>query len=276
MYYHVLIETNEKVGKRYENKKIYELDKQSTLEIIQSIIIPFLKKENFQFNGYFLRSNDIARIIVKETDRTTVALSKYENEHMPRGVIMYVSPEMIVGYDKYAKDITKDIFAQAKEMISTPEVPTPLTKADYKKVFVVHGRDELAKTEVARFLEKLNLEPIILHEQASQGMTIIEKIEAYSNVQFGVVIYTPCDLGALDGETELKPRARQNVVFEHGFLIGKLKRENVCALVKDDVETPNDISGIIYVPMDRTKAWTLGLAKELKRAGFPIDMNKAI
>lgn len=146
---------------------------------------------------------------------------------------------------------------------------------DKSQVFIVHGHDDLAKVETARFIELLGFKPIILHEQASSGLTIIEKIENYSNVGFGVVLYTPCDIGAMKGnETELKYRARQNVVFEHGYLIGKIGRKNVAALVKGNVETPNDISGVVYISMDND--WKLDLAKELRNSGYPVDMNKVI
>ena len=142
-------------------------------------------------------------------------------------------------------------------------------------MFIVHGHDEAAKTKTARFIEKLGLTPIILHEQASGSKTVIEKIEAYSNVGFGIVLYTPCDIGAKNEENpNLKNRARQNVVFEHGFLIGKIGRGNVCALVKDDIETPNDISGVVYVKMDNEDAWHLKIARELRNSGYDIDMNK--
>lgn len=146
---------------------------------------------------------------------------------------------------------------------------------DLSKVFIVHGHDELLKTEVARFIEKLELEAIILHEQASSGKTIIEKIEEYSNVGFGIVLYTPCDVGSVNNKTpDLKLRARQNVVFEHGYLIGKIGRNNVCALVKDDIEKPNDISGVVYISIEND--WKLSLAKELRNSGYEIDMNLVI
>ncbi len=145
-------------------------------------------------------------------------------------------------------------------------------------VFLVHGHDDLAKTECARFIEQLGFEPIILHEQPSSGKTIIEKIEEFSNVGFGIVLYTPCDIGAKSSSSdpELQPRARQNVVFEHGFLNGKLGRHNVCALVKGKLETPNDISGIVYVLMDNNGAWKIDLAKEMRNSGYDVDMNKVI
>lgn len=149
------------------------------------------------------------------------------------------------------------------------------TEVDKSKVFIVHGHDDLAKIEMARLISDLGFEPIILHEQASSGKTIIEKIESYTNVGFAVVLYTPCDKGGKDDDPiNLKPRARQNVVFEHGYLIGKLGRDKVCALVRGNVETPNDISGVVYVTIDTHGAWKYALAEEMSNAGFDIDKNK--
>lgn len=153
-------------------------------------------------------------------------------------------------------------------------VAPPNVARNKRKVFIVHGRDNEAKQEVSRFIEKLGLEAIILHEQASSGMTIIEKIEHYSNdADFALVIYTACDHGRGIHESNISPknRARQNVVFEHGYLMAKLGRENVCPLVKGNIETPNDISGILYVPLDEYGAWKTDVAKELKACGYAIS-----
>jgi predicted nucleotide-binding protein len=142
-----------------------------------------------------------------------------------------------------------------------------------RKVFIVHGRDNEAKQEVARFVESLGLQTIILHEQASAGMTIIEKIERYSTeADFALVLYTACDHGRGIHESKSTPknRARQNVVFEHGYLMAKLGRENVCSLVKGDIETPNDISGVVYVTMDPPAAWKAEVKKELIACGYKL------
>ncbi|WP_461481612.1 TIR domain-containing protein [Porticoccus sp.] len=152
----------------------------------------------------------------------------------------------------------------------------PAAPLDKSKIFIVHGHDNEAKLEVARFIEQIGFTPIILHEQASGSKTIIEKIESYSDVGFGIVIYTPCDIGKKNSDAaSYQGRARQNVVFEHGFLIGKLGRSRVCSLVKGDVEKPNDISGVVYTSMDGG-SWKIELAKELRAAEYPIDMNKVI
>ena len=281
MYYQVLIETNERVGKSKSNRQFFELDKTNLLEIEEDIITPYLQKKEFQFDGYFLKPTDIARVVVKQSERTTKEYSKIENDNMSPGIIMYISPQDTFDYDKYMNDITKQLFKNAKDKIdsgkTSPKAIKPKGKPDMTKVFIVHGQDETAKLDVARFIEKLGFEAIILHEQVSSGKTIIEKIEEFSNVGYGVVLYTPCDLGAKKGDDKiLQARARQNVVFEHGYLIAKLGRRNVCALVKGEIEIPNDISGVVYVPLDDHKAWRLELAKELRNAGYNVDMNLII
>ncbi|MFT6910713.1 MAG: putative nucleotide-binding protein [Oleiphilaceae bacterium] len=162
--------------------------------------------------------------------------------------------------------------SQAHSENFTPVPPT--VARNKRKVFIVHGRDNEAKQEVSRFIEKLGLEAIILHEQASSGMTIIEKIEHYSNdADFALVVYTACDHGRGVHESKIPPknRARQNVVFEHGYLMAKLGRENVCSLVKGEIETPNDISGVVYVSLDEYGAWKTEVAKELKACGYAIS-----
>ncbi|MCD9616661.1 TIR domain-containing protein [Chryseobacterium gleum] len=141
------------------------------------------------------------------------------------------------------------------------------------EIFIVHGQDDAVKYEVSRFIGQLGLKPIILHEQSNNGNTIIEKIEKHTNVGFGIVLYTPCDLGAKKGEeSKLNPRARQNVVFEHGYLIAKIGRNNVAALVKGEVEKPNDISGIVYISMQSD--WKIQLIKDLKSSGYSLNTNE--
>lgn len=154
-----------------------------------------------------------------------------------------------------------------------PLVESSPVARNKRNVFIVHGRDNEAKQEVSRFVESLGLKAIILHEQASGGRTIIEKIEHYSGeADFALVLYTPCDKGRGASETTVHPRdrARQNVVFEHGYLMAKLGRENVCALVKGQIETPNDVSGVVYVDLDVAGAWKASVAKELSECGYQL------
>jgi predicted nucleotide-binding protein len=143
--------------------------------------------------------------------------------------------------------------------------------ASGRKVFVVHGHHDALKQTVARFLERAKLEPVILAEQPSGGATIIEKLEANSDVAYAVVLLTGDDLGGINAD-DLRPRARQNVVFELGYFVGLLARKRVCALVEEGVEIFSDISGVTYISVDEAGAWRAALAKELNAAGLEIDL----
>jgi predicted nucleotide-binding protein len=176
-----------------------------------------------------------------------------------------------------------------KRMEWLSRLPTKLNNMDRKneeelnrnalgsdKVFVVHGQDEAAKHKVARFLEKLRLRPIILNEQLNKGRTIIEKFEEYSDVSFAIVLLTPDDIGGLAvTEEPQKPRARQNVILELGYFLGRLDRKRVAALFQGNIELPSNFLGVLYIQFDPGDAWKLPLAKEMKAAGLPIDLNDA-
>ena len=275
-YYHILIEAYGFI------KPLYQLDKTDLSEIKEEVILPYLKEEQFIFDGYVLDKMKIKRILIKESDCSSKEYAKRKQEELSPNVIMAILPRDIVESNDYTRNITNRILMECKSQIqedtSEPEAPTPnITQApmDTSQVFIVHGHDKLARLEVANFIKSLGLKDIVLNEQASSGKTIIEKIEEYTNVGFGIVLYTPCDLGASqEKKDELKPRARQNVVFEHGYLIGKIGRENVCALVKGDIETPTDISGVVYIPMDEGGGWKLAVAKEMKKRGYNVDPSE--
>lgn len=168
-----------------------------------------------------------------------------------------------------------DAMVEELELFPKSSIDKVDNDVDRSKVFIVHGHDDGAKNEVARFVEKLGFKAIILHEQVDSGDTIIEKLEKHTDVGFAIVLYTACDVGSVKSNPDnLKPRARQNVIFEHGLLIGKIGRQNVVALVKGDVEIPNDISGVVYKPMDINGAWKYSIAREMKSSGYNVDMNK--
>lgn len=190
----------------------------------------------------------------------------------------YISEQFTPVLDTLEFGHSQGLQPQSNQITTLPEVilqpARGVAPRNKRKVFIVHGRDNEAKSEVSRFIESLGLQAIILHEQASQGMTIIEKIEHYSNdADFAIVLYTACDHGRGVHETKVQPknRARQNVVFEHGYLIAKLGRKNVCSLVKGEIETPNDISGVVYVPLDPYEGWKRTIVKELRSCGYYIE-----
>jgi len=162
--------------------------------------------------------------------------------------------------------------AAARTIEVTANAPT-----ENRQVFVVHGHDEGARESVARFLEKIDLKPVILHERANKGRTLITKFrEESADIGFAVVLMTPDDQGGKAGKANTQPRARQNVVFELGFFIGALGPERVAALVKGDIERPSDFDGVVYIDLDAAGGWKQQLGRELQAAGFHIDWNKVM
>jgi predicted nucleotide-binding protein len=144
------------------------------------------------------------------------------------------------------------------------------------RIFVVHGRDGQHRETVARFLQQLGLEAVILHEEPNKGRTLITKFrEVAADIGFVIVLMTPDDIGGIrDGNSEQKARARQNVIFELGFFIGTLGPERVAALIGNDVERPSDFEGVVYIPIE--SEWRLPLCRELRAAGYDVDLNKVL
>lgn len=276
MYYHVIIKP--KSDKHYGEYKT-DLTKE---QLISRFIEPYEQGMPIVINGKTVQPEDLERISISESERTIESfIAQIRAEHQSSSVMFLGGPSYTHQAIGQAKDVTDDFVEGAigyKKALMTSKSTNGATKdSDPTRIFIVHGHDESAQNKAARFVEKLGFEAIILHEKASSGRTIIEKIEHYSNVAFAIVLYTPDDVGNVKTEAEnLNVRARQNVVFEHGYLVGKLGRENVTALVDGSLELPNDISGVVYIRLDEASAWQLQLAKEMKQSGYDIDMNKLI
>ena len=142
---------------------------------------------------------------------------------------------------------------------------------NFSKIFIVHGHDEALKQSVARLIEKQDIEAIILSEKANKGKTIIEKLEENSDVGCAICLFTADDTGKANKETDYRARARQNVVLEAGFFMGKLGREHVVYIAKEGIELPSDLQGVVYTNVNN---WQFDLLKELKAMGYNIDFNK--
>jgi predicted nucleotide-binding protein len=145
-----------------------------------------------------------------------------------------------------------------------------------RKIFLVHGHETGLQQTIARFLERLALEVVILDEQPSQGRTIFQKFSDHSDVGFAVVLLTGDDIGGKKDTppADLSPRARQNVILELGYFLGKLGPARVCALYQSGVEIPSDIAGVVYVSLEGSVDWRLKLASEIKAAKIDVDMNR--
>jgi predicted nucleotide-binding protein len=144
------------------------------------------------------------------------------------------------------------------------------------KIFLVHGQDNEMKTVVTQTLQKLELEPIVLHEKPNSEQELIEKIADYAHFSFAVVLVSPDELAYTEEKTsdEAKYRATQNVIFKLGYFLGRLGKQNVTAIYrkKKGFEIPNQYREVLWI--EYKTGWYLKLIKELKAAKFDVDANK--
>ncbi|KKH97279.1 hypothetical protein EO95_16565 [Methanosarcina sp. 1.H.T.1A.1] len=273
MYYHVKI--RQKSSKVTDELKL-DLSEE---KLLSQFIVPYENGENIFVNGKSIPPEDIERIKINKTEMNSAELIPIIRTKRPKkAVAPQISNEWLV--TKEGEDVTEDLIKgepgyKNKKFGEKMEEVKPKTN----QIFVVHGHDDGMKEAVARTLKNIGFEPIILHEQANRGKTIIEKFESCSeNVSFAVVLLSPDDKGyKKDQEPESASyRARQNVILELGYFLGKLGRENVCALLKtgENFEFPSDIFGSLYTLYDSNNGWKLALAKELGAAGYDIDYTK--
>lgn len=172
-----------------------------------------------------------------------------------------------------AREILKeDRFGEAIEVGAS----APFAKSN--RVFIVHGHDEKAQSELEIILGEVGLKPVVLHRQADGGRTLIEKFEHYSDVGFAFVLLTPDEIAYLvadekepDNKRRKEHRARPNAIFEFGFFVGKLGRGRTCCIYKSPVSVPSDLDGLIYKKFERSvEEIAYALGKELKAAGYKL------
>lgn len=198
-----------------------------------------------------------------------------------RSGLIYVISDYVEEYKSAIRDQIAYIKGFIERMSLIPckveqqETASAKTNVDSNKVFIVHGHDSNTRNEAELLVKQLGFEPVVLFKQPNMGDTIIEKLlRESSEASFAIVLYTKCDEGKAIEETDLKPRARQNVVFEHGLMCGLLGRKNVVALVEEGVEVPGDLSGVVYIALDAAKRWQFDVAREMKACGLLVDLNK--
>lgn len=235
-------------------------------------------------NGRLIRIEDIEKIQINES------MDEWELDRIARDIELEDSrshvaviggPSIKSRAADYLPDVSDRVLLGPPGYLlesTEEEGEGGLKEMDNKKVFIVHGHDNNLKQQLEIFLSGVGLKPIVLHREANQGRTIIEKFEAHSDVKYAFVLLTPDDIGCSVNDKDqpvehYKFRARQNVIFELGFFIGKLGRANVCTLYVEGVELPNDISGLVYQQVNNNiEDVGFHIIKELKAAGLEVQI----
>ena len=276
-YYHVIITLKSET----EDDEIkLDLTKDS---LIKKYIQPYENGHTITSNGKTINVFDIGRIKITKTKYSSEILIPEIRER--RKASKKKTPGISNGWyvANEGKDVTDDFIISSpgykKECLGVVDSECELKTQSSDKIFIVHGHDEEMKQSIARLIEKLDLKHIILHEEADEGKTIIENFETHSdNASFAIVLFSPDDKGCTveSFPDAAKFRARQNVILELGYFIGKLGRKRVLVLYNgsNDFELPSDIMGVLYTSYE--KDWKLKLVKELQACGYEVDANKLL
>lgn len=275
MYYHIKISTN-------SGHYLTELKTDLSKEQLNDRFLSRIKvQKNLTINGRSVKFSEIVRVQIYQSEENTNYLI---NDMKLHGGWEFNDDEVCRDIAvKDSKEITDDILIFPDE-ITEEKLIKKSTKGrseSQSKVFIVHGHDKELKNEVEAFLYSIKLKPIILHRQTDEGQTIIEKFEKNSDVTYAVILFTPDDNFMSNKKINLKDfnpasglfekRARQNVIFEFGYFVGKLGRKNVCCLYKEDAKLPTDINGLIYKNVSKgLESKKLELIQEFKAAGLKL------
>jgi len=229
-------------------------------------------------------SNCLKDLLPKEFTKTTFA----DFDRHVHFIGVFLNKRDFEWMESNLDDIRREDFPNIKtqiwEFLDKKKLPERRTAPLSNNVFIVHGRDHKPLEELKAMLIEFGLNPIVLHEKASGSRTIVEKLEKYSGVDYAFVILTPDDAGGsrhkydkylrkidMRAVEDFCERARQNVILEFGYFIGKLGRDKVCCLHKGNVELPSDMQGIVYIPFkDSVEEARDMIIKELMEAGYEI------
>ena len=277
------------ITKPEKTEKVERIKNLSKNELEEKIITPYEEGKIIFVNGTSINSCEIYRIHIRKTSETYEQISQklYQEEAIARRNSASRGVLDITPYRNYENAFWKGEDVLGNFILGPPGYKImkeiKLNKenhTDINKVFIVHGHSEEMKQSVARFIEKLGLEPIILHEHPNKGRTIIEKFSDYADVGYAIILLSADDLGyaVKANPNSAKHRARQNVILELGYFLGKLGRDKVAALFEKnkDIEIPSDFNGVLYIGYSDDDSWKFSIAKELKATGFNIDLNKII
>lgn len=272
MFYHIRI--TEKSNKHHDETKVDLTEEQLRTRFVE----PYEKGEPIIINGKTVNMKDLERIQISRSELNFNSMKPaLEYEDMQSSVVVIGG----ASYEWRAADRAEDVTDQfifgpsGSKPSSTKNAPAKSDKSR-KKIFVVHGHDHALKADLEVFLREIKLDPIVLHRQPDEGLTVIEKFEKNAEVSFAFILLTPDDIGFTSGhigkpeaERGYEARARQNVIFEFGYFVARLGRSNVCCIYKEGVVLPSDVGGYLYKKVSNSIS-EIGyeLIRELKNSGI--------
>jgi predicted nucleotide-binding protein len=249
-------------------------------ELVRTFSSPFTMGQSFWFLGKLLNSNKVIKAVIfwsyLAADKLT--LPNQENLVVAKDK-KYLIENVLKGKVKGAYLCTEKFLSSTEKAMASAQQATSASDAR-RRVFVVCGTDSEMKQAITNALTKLKLLPVILCEEPSQGRKIVEYFQEYADVGFAVVLLSPDDYMYLKDEppSKRKLRPRQDVVFELGFLLGKLGRGNVLVFQREcqNFDGPTDFEGMKVTAFDDRDSWKLALARELTNCGYNVEAGRIL
>ncbi len=260
-------------------------------DLYERYLGPYERGETFAINGRTVQITDIKRFQVYCSEKSSQEIRVLmEARYRDSDFGTCGNPNALEIFDwveeeDWAEDVTNELVGAApgnKSDVtkSVSEGKKPKTLSDSRKVFVVHGHDHELKKDLELFLYRNKLIPVVLHREADRGQTVIEKFEAESDeVAYAIILLTPDDMAfpasekeKADNERSHEYRARQNVIFECGYFMARLKRKKVMCICKKGVAMPSDLAGFVYKEVSESVSEIEAeLIQELKEAGLSVE-----
>ena len=113
---------------------------------------------------------DYKEIMKKINSSNKITVEKTKD--IPHGKSLILSNGGIINCYNSGKYVV-----QGKNQDDLKAILGDTTTNNNRKIFVVYGHDDIARTQLEALLRRWDLEPIILDQQASGGQTIIEKLK---------------------------------------------------------------------------------------------------
>lgn len=252
-------------------------------ELIARYVEPYIYGETIVINGTTVDPLNLWRIKIFESeDNIDQLIAEIENrDQLDRNPYKFLKGAPAWRAIDQQREVTDNFIkvppgSQTRQNLHLKE--KEMKSQNNKNIFIVHGHDTELKNDVELFLKSIDLNPIVLHRELDEGLTVIEKFEKHSDVNYAIILLTPDDIGFTveesqkhESEREIELRARQNVIFEFGYFVGKLTRRNVCCIYKEGVKLPSDLNGLIYKKVNKSiEEVGLFLMKELRNCGLDV------
>jgi predicted nucleotide-binding protein len=273
--YHIYVEyaEPEKSGVRFNV---------SQEELNRTFATPFAAGQSFWFMGRLLNPVKVAKAVLFWSYETADKLKLPNQENLVAAKDKkYLVENIIKGKVKGVYICTEKFLPPTEKNMSSTQSATSASGNLGRRIIVVSGVDDEMKQALIVALAGLKLIPLVMCEEPSQGKKIVENFSRdYADVAFALVLLAPDDFAYAKNETATKRklRPRQEVVFELGFLLGKLGKASVLVFFRESAnfEIPTDFGGIKVTAFDDRDSWKLALIRELTNCGYSVDPHRIL